>query len=252
MVFADDGAAFGPALAPSPTSSRRRRRPRARRPARSRSADLEATEPPADVERAFAALGPGHGREDPVHVGLDRHAEGRDQHPPDAVLQPAGARPGLAVPGRRAAGARRLAAVEPHVRRQPQPQPGARVRRHAAHRRRQAGAGALRPDGRGAARRRPDRLLQRPRRLRAARAAPRGRPRARARRSSRGCASCSTPPRRCRRRSGTACARSPTRSPDHEVPLTASWGTTETAPGATTAHFAVGAVRVHRRPAARA
>ena len=40
----------------------------------------------------------------------------------------------LAVSGRRAAGARRLAAVEPHVRRQPQPQPGAVQRRDAVHR----------------------------------------------------------------------------------------------------------------------
>ena len=39
------------------------------------------------------------------------------------------------------AGDRRLAAVEPHLRRQPQLQPGAAQRRHAVHRRRQAGAG---------------------------------------------------------------------------------------------------------------
>ena len=43
---------------------------------------------------------------------------------------------------RPAAGAGRLAAVEPHLRRQPQLQHGAAQRRHALHRRRQAGAGA--------------------------------------------------------------------------------------------------------------
>ncbi len=54
------------------------------------------------------------------------------------------------------------------------------------------------------------------------------------------------------RRSGTACARWPTSVADHPVPLTASWGTTETAPGATTAHFRRRRLRVHRRADARA
>ena len=49
---------------------------------------------------------------------------------------------GLAVPRGHAAGGGRLAAVEPHLRRQPQLQHGAAQRRHALHRRRQAGARA--------------------------------------------------------------------------------------------------------------
>ena len=49
----------------------------------------------------------------------------------------------FAVPGRRAAGAGRLAAVEPHLRRQPQRRHHALQRRHALHRRRQADAGAI-------------------------------------------------------------------------------------------------------------
>ena len=61
-------------------------------------------------------------------------------------------------------------------------------------------------------------------------------PRARERRrsspstSSAGCASCSTPAPRCPTRSRCGCARSPRELADHEVPLTSSWGTTETAP----------------------
>jgi feruloyl-CoA synthase len=58
MVFADDGAAFGPALAAIadrvPTAVVARALP----PGTLALADLEATEPLADVERAFAALGP--------------------------------------------------------------------------------------------------------------------------------------------------------------------------------------------------
>ena len=46
----------------------------------------------------------------------------------------------LRLPGRRAAGAGRLAAVEPHLRRQPQRRHRALQRRHAVHRRRQAHA----------------------------------------------------------------------------------------------------------------
>ena len=67
--------------------------------------------------------------------------EGRDQHAPHAVREPADDRAGLAVPRGPAAGGGRLAAVEPHLRRQPQLQHGAAQRRHALHRRRQAGAG---------------------------------------------------------------------------------------------------------------
>ena len=61
--------------------------------------------------------------------------------------EPAAARADLAVPRRGAARACRLAAVEPHLRRQPQLQPGAAPRRHAVHRRRPAAARSHRGDG---------------------------------------------------------------------------------------------------------
>ena len=58
--------------------------------------------------------------------------------------------------------------------------------------------------------------------------------------------------RRAARRAGrTAARRSPQQHADHEVPLTSSWGTTETAPAATSAHFADAAIGLHRRPAGR-
>ena len=66
----------------------------------------------------------------------------------------------------RGAGAGRLAALEPHLRRQPQFRPDAVQRRHALHRRRQAGAGADRRDPAQPARDRAHRLLQRADRLR--------------------------------------------------------------------------------------
>ena len=48
--------------------------------------------------------------QDPVHVGLDGDAQGRHQHARDAVREPAEPGADLAVHGRDAAGARRLAA----------------------------------------------------------------------------------------------------------------------------------------------
>ena len=60
---------------------------------------------------------PGHRRQDPVHIRLHRHAQGRDQHPPHALLQPAKLGAALAIRRGDAAGAVRMAAVEPHFRR---------------------------------------------------------------------------------------------------------------------------------------
>ena len=125
-------------------------------------------------------------RQDPLHVGVDRHAEGRPQHPRHAVGQPAADAPGLAVPRRRAAGAARLAAVEPHVRRQPRHEHGAHQRRHPVDRRRPAGAAADRADGAQPRDARPTVYFNVPGRLRRAAAAPGGRRRRGARRSSTG------------------------------------------------------------------
>ena len=123
-----------------------------------------------------------------------------------------------------AAGPRRLAAVEPHVRRQPQPRPGPRLRRHAAHRRRQAGAGACSTarSPRCARSDRPSTTTSPP----ATRCSLRGSRTTAAspRRSSRACASCSTPPPRCPRRCGLRLRAVADDVADHEVPLTASWG----------------------------
>jgi len=58
MVFADDGAAFGPALEALADTVPVRVVARDLPPGTLALADLEATEPLADVERAFAALGP--------------------------------------------------------------------------------------------------------------------------------------------------------------------------------------------------
>ena len=87
-----------------------------------------------------------HARQVPADLGLHRPPEGGDQHAPHAVRQPADDCAGLALPRAREAGAGRLAAVEPHLRRQSQPEHGAAQRRHAVDRRGPAGAGADRED----------------------------------------------------------------------------------------------------------
>ena len=82
-----------------------------------------------------------HHRQSAVHVGIDRPAERRDQHAAHAVREPGADADGAGVSRRRTAGALRLAAVEPHVRRQPQLRHRPLQRRHVLHRRRSAGAG---------------------------------------------------------------------------------------------------------------
>ncbi len=110
----------------------------------------------------------GHDRKIPVHLGFDRHAEGCHQHPAHADLEPAGQGADLDVPRRGARRSRdpRLAALEPHLRRQPQFQPGAAQRRHALCRRRQAGAGTVRDLAGQPAQRDADGIFQRAARLR--------------------------------------------------------------------------------------
>ena len=77
----------------------------------------------------------GHDRQAPVHLGLDRHAEGSHQHPSDDDLEPGNAARRQSELRRRAAGPDRLAAVEPHLRRQQQFQSRARQWRLVLHRR---------------------------------------------------------------------------------------------------------------------
>ena len=162
LVYCSDPARFAPALAAVGATA-------------TPIAALLEPAPTARVDEAFARDRTGHDREDPLHLRLDRHAEGRRQHPPHALLEPADGGAGVAVPRGPAAGARRLAALEPHVRRQLLLQHDPAERRHAPHRRRQAGARARRdhraePEGDLA-----DRVLQRPARLRPAAAVPRAR-----------------------------------------------------------------------------
>ena len=85
---------------------------------------------------------PGHDRQVPVHLGLDQATQGGDHHAAHAVREPAADPAVLPRTRRRAAGARGLAGLEPHLRRQPQRRPGAQQRRHALHRRRPADARA--------------------------------------------------------------------------------------------------------------
>ncbi len=107
-----------------------------------------------------------HRCQDPVHLRLDRLPEGRHQHPADALLQP-GDDPGEpAVHRRRAAGAGRLAAVEPHLRRQPRFRHGAVQRRLVLHRRGQAAARRHRSHGAQPSRDRADHPSQRAQGLR--------------------------------------------------------------------------------------
>ena len=51
--------------------------------------------------KGFRGSRAGYHRQIPVHLGLDRHAEGRDQHPAHADLEPAGQGADLVVPGKR-------------------------------------------------------------------------------------------------------------------------------------------------------
>ncbi len=169
----DRSAACSP---PSTSAARRSCSPAAT--ARRRSPSWSDTRPTAAVEEALERGRPRQHRQDPVHVGLDGDAQGRAQHARDAVRQPAEPRADLAVHGRHAAGARRLAAVEPHVRRQPQLQPDPQARRDDVHRRRPPGAAADADHGAQPDRDRADDLLQRARGLRRAAAVPGARRRA--------------------------------------------------------------------------
>ena len=154
----------------------------------------------------------------------------------------------LAVPRRAAAGDRRLAAVEPHVRRQPQLQHDPRARRHALHRRRQARARRIRHDAREPARGLADALLQRAARLR----------HARRRRSRRDDELRATFFRELdvvfyaaaalRRRVGAARGRGARRA-GRQLAMVSAWGSTETAPLVTQVHFPIDRAGVIGLPA---
>ena len=75
----------------------------------------------------------GHDRQAPVHLWLDRGAQGRHQHAAHDDLEPGHAEGRYSEPQRRAAGSDRLAAVEPHIRRQQQFQSRSRERGLVLH-----------------------------------------------------------------------------------------------------------------------
>ena len=161
LVFAGDGAAFARAIdatVPAEIEVAVARNPLPhRRDDRLRRARRDAAD-----RRGRRRLRPHrarHHRQIPVHLRLDRRAQGGDQHPAHVVREPgADRRRARLFPGR-AAGDRRLGAVAPHRRRQPRRRPRAAQRRHVLRRRRQAAAGRDRGDGAQPARGRADLVL---------------------------------------------------------------------------------------------
>ena len=98
--------------------------------------------PTAAVDDAHARVGPDTIAKILYTSGSTGPAQGRRQHAAHAVLQPGRcSEPCSRIPGGGAAGAVRLAALEPHRRRQPQLRPRALERRHALHRRGPPAAG---------------------------------------------------------------------------------------------------------------
>ena len=112
-----------------------------------------------------------HDRQDPLYVGIDREAQGRDQHAADALREPGNDPDGPANPRRESARPVRLAALESHLRRQPQLRHRPVQRRNALHRRWQAHGRGVRDDRGESQRHRCHGVLQRAAWLRSARAA---------------------------------------------------------------------------------
>ena len=126
LVFANDGGPFARALYETVPTRSRWSRPAIR------SAIARPRCSPISLARKTLQALPPHRRgsgptpsPNSVHVGLDRPSERRHQHPSHVVLQPGDDQCRLRFRRRRAAGPGGLAAVEPHLRRQPQLQHGA-------------------------------------------------------------------------------------------------------------------------------
>ena len=152
------------------------------------------------------------------------------------------------------AGDRRLAAVEPHLRRQPQLQPGAAQRRHALHRRRQAGARPDRAHGREPARGLADASTSTCRAASTCCSPHLERDDGAARATSSASSTCSsTPRRRCRRDLWDRLEQCQPQARGDAVPMVSAWGSTETSPLATAVHFPIDAAPASsacRRPGA--
>ena len=110
-------------------------------------AELEATPATAAVDAAHARVGPDTIAKILFTSGSTGRPKGVINTQRMLCANQEMMRTVMRVPRRRAAGALRLAAVEPHLRRQPQLRPRALQRRHAVHRRGQADAGGVRGDG---------------------------------------------------------------------------------------------------------
>ena len=174
----------------------------------------------------------GHGGEAAVHLRVDRDAaEGGDHDASDAVRQPVDDDSTVRLSaGRREADHGGLAAVEPHVRRQPQLQHGAVRGRHDVSRCRAAAARPVRADagrdpGSGA-----DAVSGGAEGVGGAGAGDCGRTRRSTGGSTSGCGCGSMPRRRCRSRCGTSWTRWRRRRPAGVVPMITGLGSTETAP----------------------
>ena len=179
---------------------------------RCRSPTLLATAPTAAVDAAHARVGPDTIAKFLFTSGSTKLPKGVINTQRMLCANQQMIRQCFPALARRAAGAGRLAAVEPHLRRQPQRRHRPLQRRHALHRRRQADAGADRRDAAQPARDRADDLLQRAQGLRGDRQRARGRRRRCARRSSAASGCSSSPAPAWRSRSGTSSTASPSRN----------------------------------------
>jgi feruloyl-CoA synthase len=119
LVYATDGAAFARAFDAVVAPGIRRVAARDADAVNGLAfADLLAARPGVELERARVDVGPDTIAKFLLTSG-SLGAEGGDQHPAHDLRQSGDARPGVPVPRLGAAGAARLAAVEPHVRLQP-------------------------------------------------------------------------------------------------------------------------------------
>ena len=149
LVFAADGAAFARAIAAAVPASAELA-VGANPPGDRRATDFAAlsnTAPTPAVDAAHAAVAPDTIAKILFTSGSTGEPKGVINTQLMLCANQAMIGAGFRLPPRRAARRRRLAAVESHVRRQPQFRPGARQRRLALYRRGQAAAGRRRRDG---------------------------------------------------------------------------------------------------------